>query len=252
MAPSQPHLPPAIPIAPTYPFQAVAADYCDFGGHHYLITIDRFSNWPEVTKVLKSSENSGAAGLIKALKRFFSTFGVSEELSSDGGPEFTAGETQDFLQRWGVTHRQSSSYHPRSNGRAEVAVKSMKRLLSGNIDASGNLDTDKFTQAILQFRNTPDIDNNLSPAQVIFGIPLRDALPFLPTSQIHENSQIRPLWRELWSKREKTLSTRFAKQTDMLSAKCKDLPPLQVSESCRVQNQYGLFPKKCGRTGRYK
>ena len=29
---------PAIPIAPTYPFQAAATDYCDFRGKHYLIT----------------------------------------------------------------------------------------------------------------------------------------------------------------------------------------------------------------------
>ena len=76
-----------------------------------MITVDRYSNWPEVTKVLKSCENSGAGGLVKALKGFFSTFGVVEELSSDGGPEFIAGGTQDFLQRWGVSHCQSSAYH---------------------------------------------------------------------------------------------------------------------------------------------
>ena len=249
MAPSQPHLPPILPTAPTYPFQAIASDYCDLGGNHYLITVDRFSNWPEVTKVIKNSANSGASGLIKALKRFFATFGVAEELSSDGGPEFTAGETEDFLQRWGVSHRQSSAYHPRSNGRAEVAVKSMKRLLSDNIDASGNLDTDVFTQAILQFRNTPDPANNMSPAQVIFGRPLRDALPFLPTSQIHVNPHIRPVWKDLWNKREETLHTRFVKQVEALKTRSKDLLPLHVGDCCRIQNQHGRFPKKWDKTG---
>lgn len=43
------------------------------------------------------------AGLIKALKRFFSTFRVVEELNSDKGPEFTAGETKDFFHRFIVT-----------------------------------------------------------------------------------------------------------------------------------------------------
>ena len=59
-------------------------------------------------------------------------------------------------------HRQSSAYHPQSNGRAEVTVKTMKRLLSDNIDQSGKPNTDAITRAILQIRNTPEQDNGLS------------------------------------------------------------------------------------------
>ena len=101
MAPSQAHLPPVYAYVPTSPFEAVAADYCTLGGHHYLVTVDRFSNWPDVKRVVQRPGNSGAAGLIKALKRMFATFGVPKELSSDGGPEFVAKDIQDFLQRWG-------------------------------------------------------------------------------------------------------------------------------------------------------
>ena len=54
----------------------------------------------------------------------------------------------------------------------------MKRLLTNNVSLSVKLDTDKFTQAILQFRNTPDPNNGISPAEIIFGLTLRDALPF--------------------------------------------------------------------------
>ena len=227
MAPSQPYLPPTTPSVPTYPFEAIAADYCDFVDHHYLIVVDRFSNWPEIIKVVNNSNNSGSSGLIKSLGRYFSTFGVPEEMSSDGGPEFTARETEDFLTRWGIKHRLSSAYHPRSNGRAEVAVKSMKRLLSDNVTGSGELNTDVFTRAILQFRNTPDPENGISPAEVIFGRPLRDALPFNPCSQVFNNTRIRPMWRDLWSKREETLRTRFARQTETLHQKTRNLSPLR-------------------------
>ena len=101
--------------------------------------VDRFSNWPEIKRVVQNSRNSGAPGLIRALKRMFATFRVPIELSSDGGSEFIAKETQEFLKRWGVSHRLSSAYHPRSNGRAEVAVKSMKRLLQDNVGPSGEI-----------------------------------------------------------------------------------------------------------------
>ena len=40
---------------------------------------------------------SGAEGLIKRLRETFATFGIPEELTSDGGPQFKAGKTQDFL-----------------------------------------------------------------------------------------------------------------------------------------------------------
>ena len=127
IAPSQPNLPPVTPLIPSTPFESIAADYCTISGHHYLIIVDRFSNWPEVIQIMPGTHNSGASGLIKALKRNFATFGVPIELGSDGGPEFTAAETLDFLKRWGVHHRLSSAYHPQSNGRAEVAVKAMKQ-----------------------------------------------------------------------------------------------------------------------------
>ena len=101
MAPSQPFQPPISPIVPTMPFEAIAADYFELGGHYYLLTVDRFSNWPEVKQVKKSNNNVGAQGLIKALKALFAGFGVPSELSSDGGPEFKAHELDDFLSRWG-------------------------------------------------------------------------------------------------------------------------------------------------------
>lgn len=250
MTPSQPHLPPANPFIPSYPFEAIAADFCKQGGHHYLITVDRFSNWPEVLKVNPGGKNAGSSGLVNALKSYFSTFGVPEELSSDGGPEFKSMETSSFLVRWGVKHRMSSAYNPRSNGRAEVAVKSMKRLLSNNVSLNGEVNTDAFTQAILQFRNTPDPENHISPAEIVFGRPLRDCLPVKPDSQIFTNDNVRPIWIELWKKREDTLRTRFARQTEALATKTRKLPPLQIGDNCRIQNQHGQSPKKWDRTGK--
>ena len=48
MAPSQPFQPPSPPTIPSMPFEAIAADYFELGGYYYLVSVDRFSNWPEV------------------------------------------------------------------------------------------------------------------------------------------------------------------------------------------------------------
>lgn len=58
----------------------------------------------------------------------------------------------DFLSRWGVKHRLSSAYNPHSNGRAEVAGETVKRLLQGNFTPGSDIDAEGYIMAILMFR----------------------------------------------------------------------------------------------------
>ena len=86
--PSQPRNPPTSPIPVEYPFQCVCTDYFTHKGISYLVIVDRYSNWPLIEK-----STDGAAGLVSTLKQVFHTFGIPEELASDGGPEYTAATT---------------------------------------------------------------------------------------------------------------------------------------------------------------
>lgn len=107
----------------------------------------------------------------------FVTYGISDKLSSDGAPEFTPSMLESFFHTWGVWHRISSVAYPHSNCQAEIGVKTVKQLIIDNTGRDGDLNTDTFQRAILQYRNTPDHDTGLSPADCLFGRPIRDFIP---------------------------------------------------------------------------
>ena len=173
------------------------------------------------------------------------TFGVPVEISTDGGPEFIAGETLAFFRRWGIRHRLSSVSFPSSNGRAELAVKTAKRLLMDNIVRNGKLNNDAIVQALLTYRNTPDPGCKLSPAQILMERPLRDSLPTLSKEvMIFNNPEVQPQWREEWTAKEEAFKTRYVRTMENLCEHSRSLPPLRHGDTVMVQNQRGQFPNK--------
>ena len=114
------------------------------------------------------------------MQRHICIYGSQEEISSDGGPQFKAHKFTEFLDTWGIKHRLSSAEYPQSNGRAEAAVKSAKKIIRDNANSNGSLQNDKAAKAILQYRNTPLADIGLSPAQILLHRQLRDAIPANP------------------------------------------------------------------------
>ncbi|CAJ1061303.1 uncharacterized protein LOC117484300 [Xyrichtys novacula] len=251
-APSQAATPPtpsSTPSSPpSTPFEAVFADYFDYGGCHYLVVGDRLLGWVEVLCSSAGTDMGGSAGLIRHLRSFFGSFGVPVELSSDGGPEFVAAQTQDFLRLWDIRHRVSSVAFPQSNGRVEVAVKTAKRLLMSNTGPSGSLDHDRFLRAMIQLRNTPDPDCDLSPAQIIYGRPLRGSLSFVNRLEKFSDSRVRPLWRQAWAAKEDALRTRMSHTTESLRAHSRSLRPLALGARVFLQNQQGPSPTKWDRS----
>ena len=239
MAPSNPTQPPTAPPDPEYPFQYLAADYFHHLGKYYLVVVDRYSHWPSVY-----SSPFGSKGLITSIRQMFSTFGIPEELASDGGVELTAKDTENFLQAWGVHHRVSSVAFPHSNCRAELAVKQVKRIITSNCSPSGSLDVDKFHKAILSYRNTPDPVTKFSPAMAVFGREMRDGMPVLP-GRYNPHA----CWKELLEHREKGLAKRHVAMREAWNEHTTKLVPLSNGDKVFLQNQRGNNPRRWDRTG---
>ena len=89
-SPSQQPMPPVDPPSPDYPFQLVSADYFAVSGHNYLVVVDRYSNWP----IVRKCKNETTQELVTALREYFCTYGVPQQLASDRGTNFVSQTTK--------------------------------------------------------------------------------------------------------------------------------------------------------------
>ena len=250
-APSNAKEPLTSPPEPEYPWQLTVMDYFEQSSHYYLVIADRYTGWAELYR-----QNGKAITLIKTCRNLFAQFGIPEEIASDGGGPFRSHEWTQFLKQWAIFWRKSSANFPQSNGRAELAVKTCKRLLRSNTGPDGSLDTSKVARALLQYRNTPIAGIGMSPAYMLFGRQLRDTLPCSPmtwepvTMSYHEKygPQSR-VWKDIQEAREIAHARKQAKVIERYDSNTKPLTPLSVGNSVSIQNRNGTKPLRWDKTG---
>ena len=236
-APSKPDEPAILTDAPKYPFQQVASDLFEIEGTYFLTYVDRLTGFPELAHFQSGTSSSNIIGIIR---EFFHRWGVPEEISLDGAPNLSSSEIVEWLKKWKVSIRLSSAYFPQSNGRAEAAVKSMKRLLKGKLGRGGSLKTDAVAEGLLQYRNTPLRNVNKSPAELALGRSIRDTIP-LPQERYKINKQ----WYYNLRERERCM----AKANELLAAKQqnkKSLKLLSVGDEVLCQNTRTLKWDRAG------
>ena len=141
---------------PDYPWQKIGTDLFTLNGATYLVASDYFSQYLEVAKLLIST----TSGVVSALKPLFAKYGIPEEVVSENGPQFASQEFGDFAKEYNIFHTTNSPHFPQSNGYAERAVQTAKRLLKNSID---------LHMALLLYRSTPLPWCGLSPAQLLMG-----------------------------------------------------------------------------------
>ncbi len=101
-----------------------------------------------------------------------------------------------------------------------------------------------MTAAMLMYRNTPDRDTGLSPAQVLYAHQLRDTVP-TDKSKL----RLRPEWVLTLERREAALARRHQVRGRELSKGTKVQTALEVGQTVQVQNQRGPHANKWDLSG---
>lgn len=142
---------------------------CDLEGKRrvFLITVDHFSDYFEIDEL----KTPNAIAVVQVCRKNFSRFGIPQEVSSDGGPQFTNEAFKRFAESWGFKHSISAPYHQQANGKSESAVK-IAKLLMKKADESKQ----DFWRVLLQWRNTPNKIES-SPVQRLLNRRTRSGIP---------------------------------------------------------------------------
>ena len=223
LLPSQQQEPMMTEEIPSRPFESVSADFFSTAGKSFLVYVDRLSGWPVVASC---GNDTTAASTIKLFRHFFSDLGVPVRLRTDGGTQFTSYDFKDFLRRWGVIHDVSTPHYPQSNGHAEAAVKSVKHLIM-KVAPSGTFN-EEFYRCLLELRNTPRQDGR-SPAQILYGRPLRSCVPA-------HRSSFAAVWQKQTEECERRAAARYKAAKASYDAHSRPLPPLDIGTHVRAQN----------------
>ncbi|KAJ0169617.1 hypothetical protein K1T71_014802 [Dendrolimus kikuchii] len=177
-----PHATPVPYVWPPEPWVRLHADFLYHHGDYYLLVIDAHSKWIEVNTMRSGTT---ASLVITKFRELFSRFGIPRQLVTDGGPPFTSAEFEQFLKKNGIQHVLTAPYHPSSNGAAENAVKTIKKVLK-KARAEGVNAEIALSKFLLQYRNSSHSSTQREPAVAMIGRRLRTRLDLLRTPSPQE------------------------------------------------------------------
>lgn len=147
---------------PSRPWEIIGSDIFVLDDVLYVVIVDYYSKWIEALPV----EAQTSKAVINVMKQTFSCFGFPNVVRSDNGRCYDSKEFRKFANECDFVLSTSSPRYPPSNGLAESAVKTVKRLWKKCEDHSA---------ALMAYRTTP-LPSGFSPSELMFGRPVKSKL----------------------------------------------------------------------------
>ena len=104
-----------------------------FSHLYILLAVDYVSKWVEAIPT-RTNEASVVAKFLRS--HIFTRFDTPRALITDGGTHLCNKLVDKVLQKYGVRHRTSLTYHPQENGQAEVSNREIKSIMEKTVNSS--------------------------------------------------------------------------------------------------------------------
>ena len=136
-------------------------------GYKYkLLAVDYVSQWVEAILTI-TCDAKVVLNLIR--RNIFSRFGTPRAVISDEGSHFCNKLFASLLSKYGDKHWVSPSYHPQSNGQAEVSNREIKKILEKKVNVTRKDWAKKIKDNLWAYRTTFKRPLGMSPYQIMYG-----------------------------------------------------------------------------------
>nr|GEZ37778.1 reverse transcriptase domain-containing protein [Tanacetum cinerariifolium] len=135
------------------------------GNKYILVTVDYLSKWVKAKAFLTNDSRV----VSKFLKNLFARFNAPRAIISDRGMQFCNDQFTTVMQKYGVTHRLATPYHPQTRGQVEVSNCGLKRILERAVGENRASWSDKLDDALWAFRTAYKTPIGCTPYKLVYG-----------------------------------------------------------------------------------
>ncbi|RDX96714.1 Pro-Pol polyprotein, partial [Mucuna pruriens] len=136
------------------------------GYSYILLAVDYVSRWVEAI----ATKTNDAKVVVDFLKsNIFCRFGVPKALISDQESHFYNRAMFSLLHKYRVVHRIATTYHPQTNGQAEVSNREIKKMLQKMTNPNRKDWSRLLEDALWAHRTAYRTPLRMSPYWIVFG-----------------------------------------------------------------------------------
>ncbi|CAM8987216.1 unnamed protein product [Rhodiola kirilowii] len=137
---------------------------CGFA--YILVAVDYVSKWVEA-KATRCDDPKTVVDFLRT--NIFCRYGVPKAIISDQGTHFCNRMMAATLRHYHVHHRTSTTYHPQTNGQAEISNREIKGILEKMVKPTRKDWSQRLNDALWAYRTAYKTPIGTSPFRLVYG-----------------------------------------------------------------------------------
>ena len=131
-----------------------------------VVGIDYFTKWVEAEPLASITQQNVKNFVWKSI---VCRFGVPRVLVSNNGRQFDNTLFKDFCEHFGIQNHYSSPAHPQANGQAEVANRSLLKIIKTRLERAKGVWSDELPGVLWAYRTTVRTPKGETPFKLAYG-----------------------------------------------------------------------------------